>query len=1674
MYKRLLAGLLAVTVTMTGISFPDSVFAAQDDTAVVQEEEIVTESSEVMESEEAEDQEETETESEDAEIEETEIKENEIVQSETENDTDTTETEEETVEAEVSETEEQTEAIKSDISVEGTDSAGVLLAEELANVATQQEENNGCNVFSIDVSENTATVYFETTQDATLVVAVYDENGNQMLACGKKEVTHEETLTVVDIDTGTMPQYFLVRGYLIETETLRPICTLYESSMYTQEMQEFLSKTTDDFDDEKVLNLDNDTTNNFAVYGDDTIIIPESSQKNQVVSVDDTNRVYVIENADETVTSLKEGDIFAHEYGDGNVLIVKVSSIKTDGTTVTITGADTSAEEVFDYVKVDSTAGLSTAEVDDSNLEDGVTYEGLEDMSEDDDIQTYALVDGNASASMGISMKINLWTPGEKERVKITGDVSLKMTTSIKVYIATNYQYFEFRMDYKAKLGIGISGKILDISLKLPSIQIKPLPVIKIGYNPSFEFNADVKCEFSGTIKGTIGMAVSSDDTEIKSLDSTPKVDADLELEGTIFIGFSFEPEISAEIVKVKLASASLEGKIGFESVSKASLVGATDDTIHDCEHCIQGEIFAKGGVSIKVKLLKLEFKYDMLEMKVKCCDWYKSAGKKIKFTTCPNYKYKITVATVDDSGKVLPGSKIEGDFSVITGQGTLANAQFIKTGEDGKAVGYLPEGDYKLRISADGYKTVTKKIKVKKDKATNSMRVVLRKSGGTGNNSESKIDTVSPVMTIYSATTLGLGGTHSGVITKDGSLYMWGNNLYGQLGDGTVTTRYMPVRVLSNVVSVELGDMHSGAITKDGSLYMWGCNEDGQIGNGTTQDKNVPVKVLSDVVLVALGDHHSGAVTKDGSLYMWGRNNYGQIGDGTTQNRYVPTKVMDNVVSLSLGGRSTGVITKDGSLYMWGRNRYGQIGDGTTEDRYKPIKVLDNVVSVNLGGHHSGAITKDGSLYMWGRNEYGQIGDGTTEDRYKPIKVLDNVVSASLGGRSSGAIKKNGSLYMWGRNRYGQIGEETEDRYIPEKILNNAVVVNLGDHHSGAITLNRSLYMWGRNEDGQVGDGTTEEKFTLTQINIPDGVALPSDLTSTISAQSEELSSDSVPVLTAAPDSTQQASESEPVDQPETLEEEAVSVFKADATEIDTATGAQTASFKNLTPNDTYNFYVARSLTADDLLASDNILDIRQAVAGADGRMSVTYQPRETDDNAVIFVVGSTQKDLSGAQITIGVTTYDGTAKSVTATVVCDGKTLVEGRDYLVTGGFEITGTGTYTLTIIGTGTYTGTASAAYTVTCQHSYTESIIKQPTCTESGIKTSTCSICGDSQTEEIPAAGHSFSADWTIDEEATCVKEGSKSKHCTVCGAATNVTVIAKTAHTYKDKKITEQPTCTKSGTSTLICSICGNKKTETIAATGHKPSSDWTTDKKATCTTEGSKSKHCTVCGTATNVTVIAKTAHTYKNKKVTKRATISKNGTFTSTCSVCGTKKTETINAAKTIKLSKTTVTYNGKNQKPSVTITNSKGKKLKNGTDYKVTYPKKSKNVGKYTVKIVLKDNYTGTVKKTFTIKPKNTGVSKLTASKNALTVKWKKQTKQTAGYEIQYSTSSKFTKQTTKTVKIAKNSTTSKKITKLKAKKKYYVRIRTYQTVKVGKKSTKIYSGWSKAKVVTTKKS
>lgn len=207
--------------------------------------------------------------------------------------------------------------------------------------------------------------------------------------------------------------------------------------------------------------------------------------------------------------------------------------------------------------------------------------------------------------------------------------------------------------------------------------------------------------------------------------------------------------------------------------------------------------------------------------------------------------------------------------------------------------------------------------------------------------------------------------------------------------------------------------------------------------------------------------------------------------------------------------------------------------------------------------------------------------------------------------------------------------------------------------------------------------------------------------------------------------------------------------------------------------------------------------------------------------------------------------------------------------------------------------------------------------------------------------------------------------------------------------------------------------------------------------------------------------------SHTYKTS-ITKAAT-GKNGSITKTCTNCGEKTITKVYAPKDIELSKERFTYNNKAHKPSVTIKNSKGKTLSSKKDFTVSYPKNIKNVGQYTITIKFKGNYRGTVKKTFTITPKGTSILKVTPKRKGVAVKWKKQTEQTSGYEIACSTDKRFSKKNTRIVLVGKNNITSKTVTKLKDKKKYYVRVRTYKTVK-GKK---YYSGWSKVKYATTRK-
>lgn len=319
-------------------------------------------------------------------------------------------------------------------------------------------------------------------------------------------------------------------------------------------------------------------------------------------------------------------------------------------------------------------------------------------------------------------------------------------------------------------------------------------------------------------------------------------------------------------------------------------------------------------------------------------------------------------------------------------------------------------------------------------------------------------------------------GKLHSLAIKPDGTLWVWGDNRFGQLGDGTLIRRVSPLSTLSQVAGVATGLDHTLAFKNDGSLWAWGLNTYGQLGDGSTTTRTTPVEILEDVAGMAAGLEHTLAFQKDGTLWAWGRNYYGQLGDGSKTTRLRPVKVLEDVKAVTAGWLHSLALKNDGTLWAWGTNRYSQLGDGTTLTRLRPFKVMEGVAAVTAGRGYTLALKTDGTLWSWGNNPYGQLGDGTKGViRAVPYKVLSAVASVTTGAYHTLATTTDGKLYAWGRNKNGQIGNGTViDQLTPVQVMEGVAGAQGGASHTLAMKTDGSLWAWGANFSGQIGDGST------------------------------------------------------------------------------------------------------------------------------------------------------------------------------------------------------------------------------------------------------------------------------------------------------------------------------------------------------------------------------------------------------------------------------------------------------------------------------------------------------------------------------------------------------------------------------------------------------------------------
>jgi uncharacterized repeat protein (TIGR01451 family) len=384
--------------------------------------------------------------------------------------------------------------------------------------------------------------------------------------------------------------------------------------------------------------------------------------------------------------------------------------------------------------------------------------------------------------------------------------------------------------------------------------------------------------------------------------------------------------------------------------------------------------------------------------------------------------------------------------------------------------------------------------------------------------------------------------GEHHGLaITAGGTVWAWGMNETGQLGDGSVTNRSTAVQVtgLSEATGIAAGRSHSLAVKSDGTVQSWGANRFGQLGdgNGVTWPFPAKVNVPAGVAAVAAGYHHTLAARNDGSVWSWGGNQFGQLGDGTMAQRSTPAQLpsLAGMTKVAANGYQNLTLKNDASVWGWGSYNCGSGGAGLCitpvqvsglsgvstaigagQDFSLAVKIDGSVWSWGLGGYrlgypesgvrttptqinglsgvtavaasegHTLALRSDGTVWSWGSNQAGQLGDGTTTTRVEPAPVtgVAGVVAVAAGPYHSLAVRDDGTLWGWGSNVYGQLGAGMS-RSIPMQIggLSGIVGVAAGWMHSLAVRSDGTVWAMGENSSGRLGDGTRVPRFAPTQV---------------------------------------------------------------------------------------------------------------------------------------------------------------------------------------------------------------------------------------------------------------------------------------------------------------------------------------------------------------------------------------------------------------------------------------------------------------------------------------------------------------------------------------------------------------------------------------------------------------
>ena len=636
------------------------------------------------------------------------------------------------------------ETVFSEISTQATTSFGDAVKKAIED---NQGKNSNENYYirGINVKDDSVEVSFKTVSNASLIIAFFDEDSGKMLSSVSTDITAEETDKTITL-SDQLPQHYRIRAYIVDGE-LSALSAEFADSTHTSAYEEFMETSVDSFDEDRVINLDNQIDNNFLVLVDGATKISESSQ-NVLSSYERENRKYVFENINSEISSLNIGDVLSFENDDGDFDVLKVKSISINGSTAVIYADDAEIEDLFEFIKIDT--GSTSDKLEFYGGEDeGVNYEGVVDYNEfksDGDSSSAGnkapkrAYDINTSDEFSHSYKIEhkktVKEDGKEKEVTVSGELAMRLTLQFKLFLSITYREVSLVFDPSVCFKIAVSGKIT-FEKSCGHFGFTPIVGVFFGINPTVQFSISGEASFNIEVSQTVGFGFGSDGFVNKCKD--PTADVKIEISAVVSLGVDFKPQlwaVSEKVLKVQLNA--FIGFVGTFTYSRNILSEMISVKAHECDHCISGDI--NFNVSLSVTIVFFEgFKgieekktKNILDKNVDLGDIYFSISKKqFGRGKCPYIWYPAKIIVVNTSKVPISGATIYlGDGKVDSNYDLLLDSSTVKTDANGEAIAYFKNGNHNIRIECADYRSEKATVKVNEkasEKPARDVNVTLK-----------------------------------------------------------------------------------------------------------------------------------------------------------------------------------------------------------------------------------------------------------------------------------------------------------------------------------------------------------------------------------------------------------------------------------------------------------------------------------------------------------------------------------------------------------------------------------------------------------------------------------------------------------------------------------------------------------------------------------------------------------------------------------------------------------------------------------------------------------------------------------------------------------------------------------------------------------------------------------